>query len=125
MVDKALDGSEAGIFPIGSTFIYRLTVENDVGTDLTPAMYVDWRLPPELEFVSGRSNRDGVAVSGSGAAAKSGAYELKVGESIGFELVVRVVSAPDAGLVKTIADIRRASDNAELASETESTSLKK
>jgi uncharacterized repeat protein (TIGR01451 family) len=125
MVDKAMDGSEAGIFPVGATFIYRLTVENDVGTDITPPMYVDWRLPPELEFVSGRSNRDGVIVSGQGAQAKSSAYDLKVNETIQFEIVVRVVSAPEAGLVKTIADIRRVSDNAELASETESTSLKK
>lgn len=125
MVDKALDGSEAGVFVVGSTFIYKLIVENDVGTDVTPQMYVDWRLPPELEFVSGRSNRDSVIVSGAGAQAKSSAYELKVNEAIEFEIVVRVVSAPEAGLVKTIADIRRASDNAELASETESTSLKK
>ena len=28
-------------------------------------MHVEWRLPPELEFVSGRSNR-GTTVSGSG-----------------------------------------------------------
>ena len=61
----------------------------------------------------------------STAQAKSSAYNLKVNETIQFEIVVRVVSAPEAGLVKTIADIRRVSDNAELASETESTSLKK
>jgi uncharacterized repeat protein (TIGR01451 family) len=124
MVDKALDGSEAGIFPIGSTFLYRLKVENDVGTDVTPPMYVDYRLPPELEFVSGRTNRDAVAITGAGSSAKSGSFELRVNESLELEIVVRVVSAPGAGLVKTIADIRRTSDNAELASETESTSVK-
>lgn len=125
MVDKALDGSEAGVFVVGSTFIYRLRVENDIGTDVTPEMLVAWSLPPELEFVSGRSNRDSVTVSGAGSACKSSPYDLKVGEAIDFEIVVRVTSAPDAGLVKTIAEIKRASDGAELASETESTSLKR
>lgn len=125
MVDKALDGSEAGVFVVGSTFTYHLRVENDVGTDVTPEMLVQWSLPPELEFVSGRSSREGVTVSGSGAECKSSPYDLKVSEAIDFEIVVRVVSAPDAGLVKTIAEIKRASDGAELASETESTSLKR
>jgi hypothetical protein len=87
-------------------------------------MYVDWRLPPELEFISGKSNREAVTVTGSGSSAKSAGYDLKVSESIEFEIVVRVLSSPQGGLVKTIADVRRASDNAELASETESTSVK-
>ncbi len=125
MVDKALDGSEAGVFVVGSTFVYRLRVENDVGTDVTPDMLVRWSLPPELEFVSGRSNRETVTVSGAGSACASTAYALKVGEAIDFEIVVRVLSAPDAGLVKTNAEIVRASDGAELANETESTSLKR
>lgn len=125
MTDKAVDGSEAGVFPVGSTFIYRLRVENDVGTDVTPEMYVQWNLPPELEFVSGRSLRDGLTVTGQGPSARSAGFDLRVGESLDFEIVVRVSSAPDAGWVKSIAEIRRSSDNAELAAETESTSLKR
>lgn len=125
MTDKALDGSEAGVFPVGSTFVYKLRLENDVGTDVTPEMYAQWNLPPELEFVSGRSGREGVTVTGQGNTCRSNSFDLRVGEGIDFEIVVRVTSAPDAGMVKSIAEIRRSSDNAELASETESTSLKR
>jgi len=125
MTDKALDSSEAGVFPVGSTFLYKLRVENDVGTDVTPEMYVQWSLPPELEFVSGRSGREGVSVNGQGNNGRSNGFDLRVGEGIDFEIVVRVTSAPDAGMVKSVAEIRRSSDNAELASEAESTSLKR
>jgi uncharacterized repeat protein (TIGR01451 family) len=125
MTDKAMDGTEAGIFPIGSTFVYRLKVENDVGTDVTPEMYVQWALPAELEFVSGRSSRDGVTVTGTGTACRSSGFDLRVNEAMDFEIIVRVVGAPDAGMVRSVAEVRRSSDNTELASDTESTSLKR
>lgn len=123
MTDKGLDGSEEGIFRVGETFIYRMLVENDVGTEATPNMHVEWRLPPELEFVSGRSNRE-ATVTGTDQLARSEPFGLKVNQVITFELQVRVLSAPNNGLVKTAAAVYRSSDNAELASESESSTLK-
>lgn len=125
MTDKAVDGSEGGVFNVGQTFIYRLRVENDMGTDATPDMYVQWNLPAELEFVSGRAMRDGVTVGGQAQTARTGGFSLRVGEGLDFEILVRVLAAPDSAWVKTVAEVRRASDNAELAAETESTSLRR
>lgn len=124
MVDKALDGSEAGIFRKGEVFIYRLRVENDVGTEGTPDLHITWELPPELEFVSGRALGRELAITGAGRSARSGGFRLGVDEGLDVEIQVRVVSAPASGLVKTNAFVFRTSDGAELASETESTSLK-
>ena len=45
-------------------------------------------------------------------------------ESVTFEIQVRVLSAPANGLVKTTATVYRTSDDAELANESESTTLK-
>ena len=123
MTDKGLDGSELGIFRVGETFLYRLKVENDVGTEATPPLAVTWKLPPELEFVSGRSDRS-TTVAGSGVAAQSEPFTLGVNETITFEIQVRVLSAPASSLVKTVAAVNRAADGAELAVEAESTSLK-
>ena len=123
MVDRALDGSEAGVFHVGETFLYTMVVENDVGTEVTPDMKVVWRLPPELEFVSGRSDRQ-AGVNGSGANAASDPFTLGLNERITFAVQVRVVSAPKAGWVKTHALVLRALDDAVLADETESTSLR-
>jgi len=100
-----------------------MTVENDVGTEGTPDMHVEWRLPPELEFVTGRSNR-ATTVSGGGTTARSEAFTLGVNETITFEVQVRVLSAPANGLVKTSATVYRTADNAGLADESESTTLK-
>ena len=125
MVDKALDGSEEGIFAVGETFSYRLRIENDVGTESTPEMYVEWKLPPELEFISGRSLDGSIEVTGSGTAGKSDKFVLPVSGAQDFEIQVRAVSAPPSGLVKTVAVVWRSQDNAELASETESTTVKK
>ena len=125
MTDKRNDGSEWGIFRVGETFIYRLRVENDVGTERTPEMKVIWQLPPELEFVSGRNMSGQTEVTGSGQAAESGDFSMAVGGKMDFELMVRVVSAPASTLVKTVAVIQRSSDGAELASESESTTLRK
>jgi len=124
MVDKAQDGSEAGIFRRGELFLYRLTVENDVGTEATPEMHVTWELPPELEFVSGRSVSGDVEVTGSGRQAQSGRFTLGTADTMEFDILVRVLSAPAAGMVKTNAFVFASASGAELASETESTSLK-
>ncbi len=125
MTDKAKDGVEAGVFRVGETFLYRLRVENDVGTETTPEINVVWNLPPELEYVSGKSMSGDVVVTGSGNSARSADFAMGVGGRMDFEILVRVVSAPASTLVKTVALIQRAADSAELASESESTTLKK
>ncbi len=124
MVDKALDGSEGGVFRIGETFNYRLTVLNDVGTEITPDLRVLWDLPPELEFVSGRSDR-GATVSGTGTRAESSAFSLGLQELITFEIQVRVLAESPSGFVEATAVVTRASDGAQFSKETESTSLRR
>jgi hypothetical protein len=123
MVDKSVDGSEAGIFRVGETFLYRLTVLNDIGTEPTPELVASWRLPPELEFVSARSDRD-ASVEGNGTFAQSDKFTLGIREQITFEVVVRVLSVPRSGFVVTTAIVSRASDGMELSSETENTSIR-
>ncbi len=124
MTDKALDGTEEGIFRVGESFIYRLRVENDVGTEATPGLVIEWNLPPELEFVTGRSLSGDATVTGESDQAKSSEFSLGVGGYLDFEIQVRVISAPDSSLVKAEALVTRASDGVELASETESTTVK-
>ena len=124
MVDKALDGSEGGVFRIGETFTYRLTVLNDVGTEITPDLVVRWELPPELEFVAGRSDL-GATVSGAGSRAQSSAFSLGIQELITFELQVRVLAESPSGFVEATAVVERASDGAQFSRETESTSLRR
>lgn len=125
MIDKALDGTEEGVFQVGESFLYRMRLENDAGTEATPEMYVEWMLPPELEFVSGRSLDGRVQVSGSGRGGRSGTFVLPVSGALDFEIQVRAIAAPPSTLTKTTALIRRASDQAELASETESTTIRR
>lgn len=125
MTDKAVDGSEKGIFSIGETFIYRLKVENDAGTEPTPEMKVAFELPPELEFVQGGAINGQATVSGEGQQAQTSGFVLDVNQAIDFEFTVRVRSAPASGLVRVEARILRAADDAELANETESTTLKR
>jgi len=125
MTDKAKDGTEEGVFRVGDTFLYRLRVENDVGTEATPELDVVWNLPPELEFVSGRSMSGNESVTGSGQRAETTKFSIPVSGREDFEILVRVLSAPASTLVKTVAVVQRSSDNAELASESESTTLQK
>ncbi len=123
MIDKALDGTEEGVFRVGESFIYRVRIENDAGTEATPEMYTDWKLPPELEFIAGRSLDGRVEVSGVGRGARSGTFVLPVGGAIDFEVTVRAVQAPASTLTKATLIVRRASDDADLADETESTTI--
>ncbi len=125
MTDKAKDGTEAGVFRVGETFVYRLRVENDVGTESTPELNVVWTLPPELEFISGKSMSGSASVTGSGQSVRTSNFAMGVGEREDFEILVRVLSAPESTLVKTVAIVQRAADDVELASESESTTLQK
>jgi len=125
MTDKDKNGNEAGVFRVGETFVYRLRVENDVGTEATPPINIVWNLPPELEFISGKSVTGDVPVTGAGQQAKSGDFVMAVDGRKDFEILVRVIGAPASTLVKTVALVQRAADEAELASEAESTTLQR
>ncbi|MDJ0974341.1 MAG: hypothetical protein QNJ98_07780 [Planctomycetota bacterium] len=125
MTDKALDGTEEGVFRTGETFIYRLRVENDVGTEATPPLQLMWELPPELEFITGKCLNGQVDVTGSAQQAASTEFTMGVGGYLDFEIQVRVLSAPDSNLVKAEAIVTRVSDGVRLAEETESTTLKR
>jgi hypothetical protein len=123
MVDKDLAGNEAGMFRVGDEFLYVLDVQNDVGTEATPPLKVVVGLPQELEFVSGTSTRN-VAVSGSGVSATSADFRLDVNEKVTFQVRVRVKAMPPGNWLKAVASIQRASDGAELAMESESTTIR-
>lgn len=123
MVDVDIDRGKKGIFEVGESFIYTLTVENDVGTAVTPDLKVNWRLPPELEFVSGLGDR-GVTVTGDGRTASSSSFVLAPNKVQNFELTVRVVSVPPSNLIQTEATVVTAAGEQVLAKETESTTLK-
>ncbi len=123
MTDKDLAQNEAGIFQVGDEFLYVLDVVNDVGTQATPPLKVVLSLPPELEFVSATGTR-GVTITGAGKGATTNDFRLDVNEHLSLVYRVRVVATPPGNLVKTVAAILRASDGAELATETESTTVK-
>jgi hypothetical protein len=122
MVDQRVDGADAGVFRVGDEFLYVLGVQNDAGTVGTPPLKAVFTLPPELEFVSGTSNRD-AGVTGAGTSAQTGEFSLGVNEKVVFQVRVRVKSVPQGNLVKVVASIQLAVDGTELASETESTTI--
>ncbi|MDA1194346.1 MAG: hypothetical protein O2894_04110 [Planctomycetota bacterium] len=123
MIDLDIERKPKGIFEIGEDFIYVLTVENDVGTALTPDLKVVWQLPDCLEFVQGTGDR-GATISGSGKAAESSSFVLRPNQKQNFELTVKVVSVPPRNLTQTRASILTSQGGLELATETESTTLK-
>lgn len=123
MVDQTLQHVEAGIFKVGEEFLYVLDVQNDVATQATPPLKVVLSLPPELEFVSGTSDR-GVSVAGAAQQATTTEFRLDINEKIRFEFRVKALKAPPGNLVKAMASVQRASDGAELADENESTTIK-
>jgi hypothetical protein len=123
MIDLDSERQKKGIFEMGETFLYELTVENDVGTALTPDLKIVWSLPKELEFVSGTGDR-GATVTGTGQTAESSSFVLAPNQVLKFELTVRVIGVPERNLVQSRASVTLAAGNAELATETESTTLK-
>ena len=123
MIDLDAERNKKGIFEMGETFLYELTVENDVGTALTPDLKIVWQLPKELEFVSGTGDR-GATVTGAGQAAESSSFVLAPNQVLKFELTVRVIGVPERNLVQSRASVTLSAGNAELATETESTTLK-
>jgi hypothetical protein len=123
MIDLDAKHEKKGIFEMGETFLYELTIENDVGTALTPDLKIVWSLPKELEFVAGAGDR-GATVTGSGQSAESSSFVLAPNQLLKFELTVRVIGVPERNLVQSRASVTLAAGNAELATETESTTLK-
>jgi hypothetical protein len=122
MTDKDQKRGEKGIFVVGESFLYVLTVENDVGSTVTPDLKVVFSLPKELEFVAGTGD-NGVTVTGSGQSATSTAFVLAPNRKQAFELVVKAIAAPASNLVQTRASIQTVG-GIEVAEETESTTLK-
>ncbi len=123
MIDVDINRQPKGIFEMGESFIYILKVENDVGTALTPDLKVVWTLPETLEFVSGTGDR-GATVSGSGRSAESSSFVLRPNQVQNFELIVKVVAVPQRNLTQARAAVVTAQGSQELATETESTTLK-
>lgn len=123
MIDIDINRQPKGIFEEGESFIYILKVENDVGTALTPDLKVVWTLPESLEFVSGTGDR-GATISGSGRAAESSSFVLRPNQVQNFELVVKCVQVPPRNLTQARAAVVTATGGQELATETESTTLK-
>ena len=83
-----------------------------------------WTFPPELEFVRGVGD-NGETVTGKGQVAKSSTFVLAPNKVQIFEITCRVVSVPARNLVQTRASVVSDVDNQELATETESTTLKR
>lgn len=123
MIDLDAQRAKKGIFELGETFIYELTIENDVGTALTPDLKIAWALPKELEFVSGAGDR-GATVTGNGQSAESSTFVLAPNQVLKFELVVKCIGVPEKNLVQSRASVVTAAGSQELATETESTTLK-
>jgi uncharacterized repeat protein (TIGR01451 family) len=123
MSDKALDGTERGVFGKGEEFLYVLTVENQGGTAATPPLKVTLVLPKELEFISGTAD-SGITVKGANQSAESSAFTLPAPNGRGrFEFHVKALAVPPSQLVKAVAVIQTVT-GVQLASETESTTIK-
>ncbi len=123
MIDVDINRKPKGIFEMGETFIYILTVENDVGTALTPDLKVVWTLPEHLEFVAGTGDR-GATISGSGRSAESSSFVLRPNQKQNFELSVKCVGVPKRNLTQARCSVVTSEGAVELATETESTTLK-
>ena len=95
MIDLDRNRQPKGIFEMGEEFIYKCTIENDVGTSVTPDLSVLWNLPPELEFVRGVGDR-GATVTGSGQTCESSSFVLAPPSGVqNFEITVRVIGVPE------------------------------
>lgn len=122
MDDRAVDGTEKGVFRIGEEFLYVLDVSNDVGTSATPDLEVLLTLPKELAFVSGTTDR-GIAVTGGGQNAKTAPFVLaSPSQTIKITFRVRALAAPPSQLVK-VRSVVQTTAGIVLASDTESTTV--
>lgn len=120
MEDKAVDGSDAGVFKMGTLVRYDLVVLSDTASQSMPNLKVLFTLPEQLEFVEGGGS--GITVEGSGQSAQSAMFPLATSETKTLQLVVRVIGVPPTNLVQLTASVQT-EDGMELAVETESTTL--
>lgn len=123
MIDQDINRQEKGVFVVGEEYLYVLKVQNDVGTQATPPLKVVLTLPAEIQFLGATSSR-GVATNGSGQTAVSDEFRLDLNEAVEFVFRVKATAVPPGNWVKIVASIQRASDGAELANESESTTIK-
>ena len=121
MVDSNPQGGEEGVFAQGSVVRYDLTVRSDVGSQAFPTIKVVFSLPPELEFISGGGQ--GVQVTGSGRSAYSSTFKLPLEQEVRMHILARVKGVPPTSYVQATASIQTEAGE-ELATETESTTLK-
>jgi hypothetical protein len=121
MTDKAATGEEAGVFGVGDVVRYDLTVVSDEGATAMPDLKVVFTLPPELEFISGGG--DGLDMSGEGQSAATTTFGLAVGQTAEMHILCRVIASPATHMAQLTASVQTA-DGQELATETESTTLK-
>jgi len=120
MVDSDASGKEAGVFAVGSTVRYDLTVRSDEGGEVFPVLKVVFSLPEQMEFISGGG--DGITVTGSAQSAVSSAFQLPADGTVKVFLLARVLAAPATGFVQASASIQNKA-GVELSRETESTTL--
>jgi hypothetical protein len=111
-----------GMFLVGETFRYVLTVSNDQGTAPTPDLKVVFSLPKELEFAGGSGER-GVTVTGSAQTATTSSFVVGPKERTQVELRVKVLAAPPSNLVMTRASVQTVT-GIELIQLSESTTLR-
>ena len=123
LIDQRPDGSNEGIFARGELVRYELRVKHDEGSEAMADLGVHFKLPPELEFVSGRGVGTPIAITGSGQEASSSVFTLHIGDVRVIELMAKVVGVPSSNLVKLEASVQT-HDGHQLATETESTTLK-
>lgn len=120
MEDKAVDGTEAGVFKMGTMVRYDLTVLSDVASQSMPNLKVIFTLPEHLEFVEGGG--DGIQITGSGQSAQSAVFPLDASATKNLQIIAKVISVPPTNLVQLTASVQM-EDGTELAVETESTTL--
>jgi hypothetical protein len=121
MVDSAPDGQPAGLFKVGSQARYDMVVSSDTASATMKGLTVVFTLPAELEFVSGGGD-GGVAVTGSGASARSSAFDLAGNQQVKLFVLANVKAAPAGESVVVTAEVKGASGEV-MATETENSSI--
>ncbi len=119
LVDLSLDDRRQGIFEEGEEFRYVVEVSNDHGTGATEKLYVIFRLPPELTFVSGDGD---LPVEKKGPYFQSAPFSLAPREKRRITIVVRATGVPHGNLLRAEAAVL-ALGGSLLAHETESTTI--
>lgn len=121
MVDNAESGAKAGQFSLGDVVRYDLQIVSDGGSQALSGLKVLFTLPPELEFLSGQGQ--GLEITGGAQSGQTSSFELPLGTTQVMQVLCRVIAVPPTNLVQMTASVQSA-EGLELATETESTTLK-